>query len=49
MYNYNDNKKYGFNDESSSPKKSTQHVKNSPVEDDEIEIVGARPEISRTF
>ena len=49
MSNYNDNTKYGFNDASYSSKKITQHGKKSPVGDDDIEIVGTRPTITKTF
>ena len=47
MSNYNDNKKYGFNDASYSSKKSTNYGKKSPVDNDKIKIVGTRPVISR--
>ena len=42
-------KKNRCNNASYSYKKSTQHGKKSHVEDDEIEIVGARHEINRNF
>ena len=45
MSNYKDNKKYGFNNESSSSKNITQNRKKSPVEDKYIEIIGTRPAI----
>ena len=48
MFNYND-KKYRFNDASYSPKQSTQHGKKSPLEDDEIEIIGANSAIGKNF
>ena len=43
-FNY---KKKGFNHVLYYSKNSTQHDKKSPVEDDDIEIVGRRPAISR--
>ena len=49
MSNYNGNKNYGFNGASKSYKKSTYYVRKSPVEYDEIEIVGTRPVINRNF
>ena len=45
MYNYN-SKKNEFNDASYCSKNSTQNGKKLPVEDDEIENFGTRPEIS---
>ena len=41
--------KYGFDDSSYCYKNCTQHGKKSPVGDDEIKIVGNRPEINRNF
>ena len=49
MSNYNDNKKYGFNNVSYSSKKITQHEKISPVKYEEIKIIGIRPLISKLF
>ena len=49
MSNYNNNKTYGFKNESSSSKNITQHRKKSAVEDEEIVIIGTRPAISRIF
>ena len=40
---------YGFNNASSYSKNITQHLKKSPVEYKEIEIIGTRPSISRNF
>ena len=49
MSNYNDNRKYWFNNVSYFSKKITQHGKKLPVEDEDIENIGTRPAISRTF
>ena len=48
MSNYNDNKKYRFNNASSSSENITQNRK-SPVEDEDIEIIGTKPVISITL
>ena len=47
MSNYNDDKKYGFNNKSYSSKNITQHGKKLPVQDEEVKIIGIKPEISR--
>ena len=49
MSNYNDNKKYEFNNASYSSKNITQHGKKLPVEYEDIEIICIRPEDSRIF
>ena len=49
MSNYNDNKNYIYNDASYHYNKSNQNGKKSPIEDDEIEIVGTRPVLDRNF
>ena len=49
MSNYNDNKKYVFNDSSYSSRNITHNGKKSPIEDDENKIVDTRPAISRNF
>ena len=49
MSNYNDNKKYKYNNASYSYYKSNKPGKKSPVEDDEIEIVGTRPAFNGNF
>ena len=49
MSNCNDNRKYGFNNESCSSKNIARHDKKSHVEDDEIKVIGIRPEIGRMF
>ena len=49
MFNYNDNKNYIYNDASYHYNKSNQNGKKSPIEDDEIEIVGTRPVLDRNF
>ena len=49
MSNYNNNKKYGFNNTSYSSTKITLNSKKSPVEYDELKIIGIGPESSRTF
>ena len=49
MSNYNDIKKYGFNDASYSYKESTHPEKKPPVEYDENKCFGTRPGISMNF
>ena len=41
--------KYGINNASYSYKNIIQHGKKSPVQDEEIKIIGIRPAISITF
>ena len=31
------------------PKNTTQHCKKTPIDDEDIEIIGTRPAISRNF
>ena len=49
MLNYNDNRKYEFNNASYSSKNITQHGKKLPVEYEDIEIICIRTENSRIF
>ena len=49
MSNHNENKRYLFKNSSYSFKKITQHVKNLSVENEDIEIIGIRPAVSRTL
>ena len=49
MSNCNDSKNYGSKDASLCSKKITKDRKKSLVEDGDIEIVGTRPAIGRTF
>ena len=49
MSNYNDNKNYIYNDASYYYNKSNQTGKKSPIEDNEIEIVGTRPVLIKIF
>ena len=48
MSNYNDKKK-SFNSESYSYKNINEHRNKSPVEDEEIRIIGTNPAISTSF
>ena len=49
MYNYSNNKESSFNSASYYSKKIDEHGKKSPVEDKDIIIIVATPEISRSF
>ena len=49
MSNNSNSKNYRYNDASYSYNKSNNPEKKSPVEDDEIEIVGTRPAFNRKF
>ena len=49
MFNYNNNKKFSFNCASYSSKNINRHEKVSPVEDEDIRIIGTIPATSRSF
>ena len=49
MSNINNDKKYGFKNASYFSKNITQHGRKLPVEDEDIDIIGTRTAINRTF
>ena len=48
MSNYNNNRKSAFNS-ASYPSKNINKYKKSPIEDEEVQIIGTRPAISRSL